>query len=165
MTVCTLITENRLEQSSQHFVREPKCRTSLQNPSFLLLIFSRSPSMRRRLSIRPQCIITSVDVHRPTPLSYMIKSHLTPWGCLISPPLPLSAAPSDASHEVSLAKRRDETPQRRAKAVLPTRSAEVWPLSVPALSQLSHGACSPDCMVSHRVVRLCCLTALCLRFP
>lgn len=43
-----------------------------------------------------------------------------------------------------------------AKAALlpPTRSAEVWPLSVPALSQLSHRACSPDCTVTHWVVSL-----------
>ena len=30
-----------------------------------------------------------------------------------------------------------------------TRSAEVWPLSLPVLSQPSHRACSPDCIVSH----------------
>lgn len=52
--------------------------------------------------------------------------------------------------------------KRKRKAVLLTRSAEVWPLSVPALSQLSHRACSPDCLVSHGVVSLCCMTALCM---
>lgn len=55
-------------------------------PSLLLLQickFSHSPSVWRRLSIRLQHII-SVDLHRPTPLSYQIKSHLTPRGCLIS---------------------------------------------------------------------------------
>lgn len=59
---------------------------------------------------------------------------------------------------------RDETRRRQREAVLPSRSAEVWPLSVPALSQLSHGACSPDCTVSHWVACLCCLTALCTHF-
>lgn len=55
--------------------------------------------------------------------------------------------------------------KRERKAVLLTRSAEVWPLSVPALSQLSHRACSPDCLVSHGVVSLCCMTALCMHSP
>lgn len=141
-------------------------------------------------------------MHGPTPLSYEIKSRLTPRGCLISyfafkpfsvasppslghffflnpscptrltrppyatsPPLSSSIVPQmpPLRGRVSLGG-RDETRRRQREAVLPSRSEEVWPLSVPALSQLSHGACSPDCTVSHWVVSLCCLTALCMHF-
>lgn len=124
-----------------------------------------------------------VDVRRPTPLSHKIKSHVTPWACLsshfafkpllktpslFSPLLLFSSPPCPPPPRCLLRSlsRKGETKRcKDRKAVLPTRSAEVWPLSVPALSQLSHGACSPDCVVSHRVVRLCCLTALCMHFP
>lgn len=82
-----------------------------------------------------------------------------------SPPLSSSIVPPmpPLRDRVSLGG-RDEARRRQREAVLPSRSTEVWPLSVPALSQLSHGACSPDCTVSHWVVSLCRLTALCMHF-
>lgn len=129
--------------------------------------------MRRRLSVRPQCL-ARVDVHGPTPFSYKIKSRLTPWGCLISffafklimflpplsrwgiflnsscffPPLLFCCASDASSGGPSLSGRERWNAAQTARAVLPSRSSEVWPLSVPVLSQLSHRACSPDCAVS-----------------
>lgn len=128
-------------------------------------------------------------VRRPAPLSYRLQSHLTPRGCWI-PPLALNTTvrlPFCSHRSFSFKVHfffffcsrvgpqrlppgnkvylRSRYEARTAEAVLPNRSAEVWPLSVPALSQLCHRACSPDCLVTQWVVSLCCLDCIVHAFP
>lgn len=113
--------------------------------------------------------VTSMDERRPKPL-YNIKTHLTPRGCFIShfkllcccfieapflknktiPLLLLSSWGPSLSREErwNSLKMSEGSP---TPTPTPTRSAEFWPLYVPALSQLRHRACSPDCMVTHWV--------------
>lgn len=102
--------------------------------------------------------VTSVDVHRPVALSSNVKSELAPPRCLI-PPVQIGSPFLNPSAFSSGGLWRLSDRQRRSGGCSssPSRSAEVWPLCVPALSQLSHRACSPDCTVTHWVVSLWCL--------